>query len=218
VGHGKTCFSRGSGPSAEEVDGVRGPLAGAGRPDRRSESISPARRVGSWLVWWVILMALWVWADDSLLLSELIAGALIAAAAATVAEVVQHQAGSRIRIRIEWLARALRLPGQVLSDTGIVLGALWRKLARGEDPPSGFVLKPARYGDDSAEGRTRRALLLGGTSVSPNSYALGFDRRRDAIIVHHLVIPDAGGGRRRRHGGPAAGGGGAPSTSPGRNP
>jgi multisubunit Na+/H+ antiporter MnhE subunit len=147
-----------------------------------------ARRVGAWLIWWVLLMAFWVWADDSIMLAELVAGAIVAAAGASVAELSQHQAGSHIRIRIEWLVPALKLPLQVLQDTIVVLGALWRQIVLGQAPRSGFELLPVRYGDDTAEGVTRRALLIGGKSVAPNTYALGIDADRQALVVHHLVM------------------------------
>lgn len=172
------------------------PLAGAGQPQRGEGKRSPARRVGSWLVWWVLLMAFWVWIDDSLMLAELVAGAVVAAAAATLTEIVQYQSSSHVRIRIEWLARALRLPWQILTDTGVVLQALWRVLVSGDEPPSGFEAIPVRYGDDSDEGATRRALILGGSSVSPNTFALGFDERNDVLIVHRLVRGRRDGGAR----------------------
>jgi multisubunit Na+/H+ antiporter MnhE subunit len=173
---------------------VSAPLAGAGDPERRGQDLPFARRVGSWVVWWVLLMAFWVWIDDSLALAELIAGAIVAAAGATVAEVVQYQAGSHIRVRAEWLAKVLQLPLQIAQDTVILLAALWRKVVSGIDPPSGFEVLPVAPGDDSAEAKTRRALILGAKSVSPNTYALGLDRERKLMIVHHLVMAGAGSG------------------------
>src|SRR5580698_6181800 len=93
-----------------------GPLAGEPR-DRKYHQSAPAR-AGAWLAWWVLLMSLWVMLDDSLATDELLAGAGAAALAALVAEVAGYQAATRfrIRIRIGWLAPALRLPGQVAGD------------------------------------------------------------------------------------------------------
>jgi multisubunit Na+/H+ antiporter MnhE subunit len=146
-----------------------------------------ARRIGSWLVWWVLMMSFWVMLDDSIATDELLAGAGAAALAAFFAELVTYQAQARFRMRIEWLVPALRLPGQLARDTVIVYAALWRRLARGEQPPSAFVELPVRYGDDSMEGATRRALLMGGTSVAPNTFVLGIDADRDVMVVHRLV-------------------------------
>jgi multisubunit Na+/H+ antiporter MnhE subunit len=147
-----------------------------------------ARRAGAWLTWWVLLMSFWVILDDSIAADELLAGAGAAALAAFLAELVTHQAAARVRIRAGWLVRVIELPGQVAGDTVIVFAALWRRLAHGEEPPSGFRRLPVRYGDDTAGGRTRRALLIGGRSIAPNSIAAGLDQDTDTMVIHQLVV------------------------------
>jgi multisubunit Na+/H+ antiporter MnhE subunit len=169
---------------------MTGPLAG--EPRERQYEAPIARRVGSWLVWWVLMMSFWVMLDDSVNTDELLAGAGAAAVAAFLAELVTYQAGVVFRMRIQWLVPALRLPGQVIQDTVTVYVALWRRLVHGEQPPSAFVERPARYGDDSPEGLTRRVLLIGGQSLAPNSFALGIDSDRDVMVVHQLVMHENG--------------------------
>ncbi|MGH3515406.1 MAG: Na+/H+ antiporter subunit E [Pseudonocardiaceae bacterium] len=166
-----------------------GPLAGAGTPRRREKERALAARVGSWLAWWVLLMALWIILDWSLDVAELLVGAGVAAAGAVAAELVGHQTDSHFRVRIRWLIPLLGLPGQVLRDTVIVFAALGRLLIRGEQPASGFVEVPKVWGDESTEGISRRVLLMGGTSVAPNTFVLGMDRERDVMVVHYLVLP-----------------------------
>jgi len=141
-------------------------------------------------VWWVLLMSFWVVLDDSIALDELLAGAGAAALGACLAELVSHQAATRFRMRIEWLVPALGLPVQVARDTVIVFAALWRRLAHGTQPPSGFQEVPVRYGGETAEDRTRRVLMIGGHSVAPNSFALGIDQERAVMVIHQLVVPD----------------------------
>lgn len=147
-----------------------------------------ARRAGVWLLWWLLLTSFWLIVDDSTAPDEVMAGAAAAVLGATLAELVTYQAGTRLRLRVRWLVLALGLPGQVLKDTGIVFAALWRRLAHGEQPPSGFREIPVRYGSDTVEGRARRALLVGGRSVAPNSFALGLDAEREVMVVHQLVV------------------------------
>ena len=154
---------------------------------RRRQREVPARRVGAWLVWWVLLMSLWVIVDDSIALDELLAGSGAAALAAFLAELVSYEAGTRFRMRAQWLVPALRLPGEVAADTVIVFAALGRRLLRGEHPPSGFREIPARFGGISDEDVTRRVLLVGGRSVAPNTFVLGIDGERDVMVVHQLV-------------------------------
>jgi multisubunit Na+/H+ antiporter MnhE subunit len=160
---------------------------------RQSARISFSRRAGSWLVWWTLLMSFWIILDDSLDTDELLAGAAAAAIGAFLAELAGHQADTRFRMRIEWVGKALRLPARVATDTFIVFAALWRLLAHGQEPHSGFTAEPVRHGNDTAEGRTRRALLVGAMSLAPNSFALGIDPDRDEVIVHKLVLPERGG-------------------------
>jgi multisubunit Na+/H+ antiporter MnhE subunit len=164
----------------------------AGEPRKRRRDVPVARRVGSWLVWWVLMMSFWVMIDDSISTDELLAGAGAAVLAALLAELVSYQAASRFRMRIEWLVPALSLPGQVIRDMVTVYRALWRRLARGEQPPSAFMELPARFGDDNPEGVTRRTLLIGGTSVAPNTFVLGIDKDHDVMVVHRLVAKEEG--------------------------
>jgi multisubunit Na+/H+ antiporter MnhE subunit len=157
---------------------------------RGPHRIPAARGIGAWVMWWMLLMSFWVILDDSVALDELLAGAGAAALGAFLAGLVSHQAATRFRMRIEWVVPALGLPVQVARDTVIVFGALWRRLAYGTLPPSGFREVPVRYGGDAAEDRTRRALLIAGHSVAPNSLALGIDQKRAVMVVHQLVVPD----------------------------
>ena len=172
---------------------MTGPLAG--EPRERKREVPTSRRVRSWLVWWVLMLAFWVIIDDSVETDELLVGAGAAALAALVAELVTYQAAARFQLRIRWLVPALRLPGQVARDMVIVYGALWRRLARGEQPPSAFLELPARFGDDSAQGVTRRTLLIGGTSVAPNTFVLGIDSATNLMVVHRLVAGRTPAGR-----------------------
>jgi multisubunit Na+/H+ antiporter MnhE subunit len=160
----------------------------ADEPRRQHQEIPLAHRIGSWLVWWVLLMGFWVAVDDNIGLAELGGGAAAAATGAFLAEVAGYQAATRFRMRIGWLVPAFRLPGQVLRDTFIVFGALWRRIAHGEQPASGFREIPTRFGDDSDEGVTRRVLLVGASSLAPNTFVLGIDQDRNAMLVHQLVV------------------------------
>ena len=45
-----------------------------------------------------------------------------------------------------------------------------------------------RYGDETPTGRARRALLIGGTSLAPNTIALGLDKDTGTMVIHQLVV------------------------------
>ena len=142
---------------------MTGPLAG--EPRERRHDVPTARRVGSWLVWWVLLMSFWVILDDSVAADELLAGAG-AGARAVLAELFGHQAATRFRMRTSWLGPALRLPGQVPGH---------RHRVRRPVAAAG----PRRAAAQRVQGDSRpfwhdtleaspAALLVGGTSFAPN--------------------------------------------------
>ena len=143
----------------------------------------------TWLTWWILLMSLWVALDDSLAPDELLAGAGAAALAALAAAMVSRQARMRFRIRAAWLPRALALPGQVVSDTLAVFAVLARTIATKAPPPRGAYREvPVGYGDDSPLGLTRRVLLIGARSLTPNAFVVDLDAERDVMLVHELVV------------------------------
>jgi multisubunit Na+/H+ antiporter MnhE subunit len=154
-----------------------------------------ARRAGVWLLWWVLMMSLWILVDDSLATDELLAGAGAATLAATLAEVAGYQASTWVTLRAGWLGPALRLPADTVRDTGTVLLALGRTLLTGRQPASGFLEVPVSFGDETPRARTRRALLLAGRSVAPNTFALGLDREDGVMVVHQLVPPKEASGK-----------------------
>lgn len=167
-----------------------GPLAG--EPRQRGgaggqPAPSPGSRALTWLTWWILLMGLWVAVDDSIQFDELLAGAGAAALAAVAAEVAGYQAASRYGVRAAWLATALRLPGRVARDTFAVFAALARTLAGGDPPDGAFREISVPAGDDSPRGVTRRVLLTGAQSLTPNAFVIGIDTERDVMIVHELV-------------------------------
>jgi multisubunit Na+/H+ antiporter MnhE subunit len=147
-------------------------------------------RVGAWLVWWVLLMSFWMILDGSAAPDEVLAGAGVAAIAALFAQWVCVRAGVSftLRIRARWLAAAARLPWAVLRDTGVIMVALWRRVASGEQPASRLRELPFfRNGETGAELATQRVLLVAGRSVAPNTLAVDLQGERDVLLVHELV-------------------------------
>ncbi|MGH9045135.1 MAG: hypothetical protein ACRDVP_09955 [Acidimicrobiales bacterium] len=165
-----------------------GTSAGSGEQRRRSGGVPTIHRIGYWSIWWTLLMALWIYVDDTIDLAELLSGAAVAVIAATFVELVFYQSDSRIRIKIEWLQPALKLPGALVKETLVVLDALWRLFLHGVEPSSGYRVLPVEYGDDTPEGVGRRALLIGGRSVAPNTFAVGLDKDSEVLVVHQLRI------------------------------
>jgi multisubunit Na+/H+ antiporter MnhE subunit len=138
----------------------------------------------------VSLAALWLWLDDTLVVPELVTGAVCAAIAATVAQFVLAGAGPRIRLRWSWLRFAWRPLVTVVPDIGVLIRVLVLSLT-GRRRRSRFVAfefdaGTARSGYDTG----RRALAKAAGSFSPNSYVVGIDADRDLILVHQLEPVD----------------------------
>ncbi|MGN6677936.1 MAG: hypothetical protein ACTHKL_09125 [Streptosporangiaceae bacterium] len=160
------------------------------RDNRHRAPVMLARRVCSWVIMWIVLMALWVIVDDSIGLDELLAGAGAAAVGSIFVAVAAHQAAIRPAFQPSWLAPALNLPARVARETVVVFAALIKRLATGAEPHSGFVAAAVGEQPDQPDGVVRRTLLIGFESVAPNQFALGIDER--GMMVSHKLVLDEG--------------------------
>jgi hypothetical protein len=141
------------------------------------------------VAWWAALMSLWLLLVDTVAMAELLAGAGAAALGATLVEVVEHQAGVRFGVRVDWLAEVAGLPREILRDTLLVLRAGLIRALGGPRPASSLRVIPVDPGGGSSEDVARRALITAGRSLAPNSIVLGIDASEGLLLVHHLVPP-----------------------------
>jgi putative flippase GtrA len=124
---------------------------------------------------------------DDLHEDELVAGAVIAVAAAVVSTFLLT-ARQTLRVRppmFRHLARTLLL---LLTDTGRVSWALVCVLVL-RRPVAGH-LRVARYratSEEDPEDHGRRMLTQWAASLGANRYVLGIDTERQLLIVHELV-------------------------------
>jgi multisubunit Na+/H+ antiporter MnhE subunit len=133
-------------------------------------------------------MAAWLLLTTTINPLEMAAGAVAAAIAATVAELVRIQDLQAIRVRPRWLLRAGVLPRLVLADTWILFRALWRHLLFRRPVKGASLALPFDPGDeDDPYAAGRRALITAAITVTPNTYVVGIDPDRNLILVHQLV-------------------------------
>ncbi|MBA2274395.1 MAG: Na+/H+ antiporter subunit E [Actinobacteria bacterium] len=145
------------------------------------------QRLAHWFAWWVALVLLWQLFVNTFAAPEVLAGLVAAAIAATAAEVVRGQGLIHFRPRVPWLLRARKLPLAVIVDCRIVVGALWRRLGRGQTVKGAFTAVPFNAGGDDAEAAARRALYVMAISLTPNTFVIGIDRENNVMLVHQLV-------------------------------
>ena len=167
----------------------------AGEPRERKREVPTAHRIRSWLVWWVLMMWFWVIIDDSVATDELLAGAGAAALAALFAEVVTYQAGDPVPDAdpMAGPGAAPARPGRPRHGDGL------RRAVAAAGPRRAAAQRvldlPTRFGDDCGQDVTRRTLLIGGTSLAPNTFVLGIDADTDLMVVHRLVSDKGNHGR-----------------------
>ena len=141
-------------------------------------------------------MLLWVLVTSTFRGSELVAGAVAAVLSAAAVEAVRERERFLFRPRLRWMRRAGRIPVRIVTDTWLLAVALVRHVTGTRPVRGAFVVVPFRHGDDAdPEDSARRALVVTGLSIAPNSVVVGIDADRDELLVHQLV-PDAAGLRR----------------------
>jgi hypothetical protein len=151
-----------------------------------------ARRARAWVLWFVVLNALWLVFISAFVVEETVLGMLASAVAATAAVAVGEQEPMRFRPRPAWLLRAWRLPFATVVQSGQVLACLGRQLVRRGSATGQFRVVEVSLPDDPDRALTKAALLVAGESFAPNSFVVAIDRDRGLMLVHELV----GRGRR----------------------
>jgi multisubunit Na+/H+ antiporter MnhE subunit len=144
-------------------------------------------RIRFWAAWWVVCFALWVLLTYNPVAQEFVAGAFAAAIAATAVSLVREQRIMSFGPRLKWLARAGRVPVEMIRDTVTVSGALYRKVVRREDVVGAWRAIPFSEGGDDARSAARRALFIAAISATPNALVAGIDAEENLMLVHQLV-------------------------------
>ena len=141
-----------------------------------------------WLAWWAICMGLWMLLVFNTQPAEIVLGAVAAAFAATGAELVRSRGYVPFAPDLRWSRALLRLPRDVLVDTWRMTLLLARHFLRGDPIQGRFRIVPFSCGprdDPRDQARLAVSQWLGG--VSPNTYVLGIDERRNVAVVHQLI-------------------------------
>lgn len=147
-----------------------------------------------WAGWWVFLAGLWVVLVDSAKPPELVAGAVAAAIAATAARLVAAQRLVRLDFDPRWLRLAWRPLLALFTDTGLLAGALWRRVVLRRPVQGAFRELRFRASGDDRRSVARRVTAKTIGSFAPNTYVIGFDEETEVLLVHQLVPrggPDA---------------------------
>jgi len=116
-------------------------------------------------------------------------GIAIALLATVAAGAALRVGGVRYAPQASWLGFFALVARNVVRDTVVVFGALFRQLA-GRPVSDAYRDVPFTYGPDDARSAARRALVVAGVSTSPNEIVIDLDRERGTLRVHAIAETD----------------------------
>jgi multisubunit Na+/H+ antiporter MnhE subunit len=145
-----------------------------------------ARGALFWLTAWFASAALWMVLTDSVRIAELVAGAGVAALAATGFELVRRQRVATQTFRLSLVKRLWRVLLGAVMDVGRLTRAAFSQVVQRRGSRGRVVAIPFRHGGDDPESRGRRAVAVGLGSIAPNSIVIGADRESGLLLVHQL--------------------------------
>jgi multisubunit Na+/H+ antiporter MnhE subunit len=144
-------------------------------------------RIVGWLVWFVLLNALWLVLIAAWVPAEEVLGLVASAIGATAAEAVREHGFSGFRPRARWLWQARVLPWRAVTESVQVLRILALHVTRRAPAHGRFRVVPVTLPDDRDERAAKRALLTAGESFAPNGFVLTIDTREGVMLTHELV-------------------------------
>jgi hypothetical protein len=145
------------------------------------------RRVAAWLLWWIALFWLWMLLVGEWNRIEWIAGACAATIGASVAEYMRWALDLRFRIPLDRVPTVATALAMVFVDYGIVMGVLFRSLARRKIHRGRFIARDFAAGGDSPRAFGNRGWTTLVANYSPNAYVVDIDQERDLVLLHDLV-------------------------------
>ncbi len=140
-----------------------------------------------WLAWWLICAGLWMWLEDTVVLANLVDGAVAAAVGATGTTLVYAERLVAFDARARWALGLWRPLVQFGSDMRLLASVLVGALRGGERAPG--ALRTVRFEPTGSPGEVsaRCALATAVGSFAPNTIVLDVEADKQVMLVHQLV-------------------------------
>lgn len=145
------------------------------------------KHVGPWLAWWLALFWLWFLLVGEWNREEVVAAAIAAALAASIAELARARTGFAARIPLRDLAVVPQMLGMVFVDFGILVWALLASVVRRRVVRGELVVREIEGGSAVSRDVGRLAWTVLVASYSPNAYVVDLDPETQQVILHDLV-------------------------------
>lgn len=140
-----------------------------------------------WLAWWIALFWLWFLLVGEWNRQELVAAAIAATIAASLAEYARVRTGFRARMSLRGLTDLPQALGMVIVDFGLITWALLASIARRRVVRGKLVSREVAGGAAAAEGVGPRAWTVLVATYSPNAYPIAVDPETHTVLLHDLV-------------------------------
>ena len=148
---------------------------------------SPVKHALPWLGWWVALFWLWLLIVGVWNREQLVAAAIAATIAASVAEFARVRTGFAAPLPLRVLATLPQALGMVVVDFGILAWALLAGIARRRIVRGELVSRELPRASWVTQGPGPRAWTVLIASFSPNAYVIDADPEERRVLLHDLV-------------------------------
>ncbi len=148
---------------------------------------SPAKHLLPWLGWWLALFGLWLLLVGEWNGEQVVAAAIAATIAASVAEFARKRTGLSAPLPLRVLAEVPAVLGMVFVDFGILTWALFAGIARRRIVRGELIARESPRGSWVTQGTGPRAWTVLVASFSPNAYVIDVDPEQRRILLHDLV-------------------------------
>lgn len=145
------------------------------------------KHVAYWVGWWVVLFWLWLLLTGAWDSELVVAAAISAAVAATVAELARTRLGFTAPLPLHLLLELPRALGMVAVDFGILAVALLRSVAQRRVVRGRLVERELPSESWVTHGVGARAWTVLFSSYSPNAFVVDVDPGAQRVVFHDLV-------------------------------
>ena len=145
------------------------------------------KHVLPWLAWWLALFWLWMLLVGEWNREELVAAAIAASIAATLAELARVRTGFAARLSVRDLSVLPKTLGMVFVDFGIVAWALLVSIARRRVVGGRLISRRVSTPGAVTRGVGPRAWTVLVATYSPNAFPVDLDAETQQVVLHDLV-------------------------------
>jgi hypothetical protein len=145
------------------------------------------KHVLAWVAWWIALFWLWFLLVGEWNRQEVVAAAISATIAATLAEFARTRTGFRARVPLRGVGDLPEALGMVVVDFGIVTWALVTSVARRRVVRGRLVAREVEGGAAGVSGVGPRAWAVLVASYSPNALPIDVDPEDGTVLLHDLI-------------------------------